>query len=100
MLDTLGIFQLDVSIGLNEQMDKEKRHGVAHVQRPGGGTIQIPFMVDKPSRLVSPSNLILDSMFAQIKKMGFYPTHLEIIAGSRRTIYEPGKYKPTFSHSL
>jgi hypothetical protein len=90
----------DVHIGFNPVLPKEQRHGVAWVQAEGGGVVQQPFVVNKPKRLLNPSNRTIENMFAQISKMGMVPVHLEIMLNNRRTIYKQGVRAPLITHLM
>ncbi len=61
---------------------------------PGAGMVKHPFTVDRPDRLIAPTVAIVDQLFSQIAKLGFFPDKIELIANDEYLVYEFGKRKP------
>jgi hypothetical protein len=90
----------EVQLGFNPILAKDQRHGVAWVKTESGGVASQSFVVDKPHRLLNPSNYTIERMFAQITKMGMSPMHLEIMLNNKRTIYKFGQRTPLITHQM
>ena len=89
-----------ILVGINPLMARDKRHGVVHVGAEQGGVTQQSFMIDKPERLLNPSNHDIKEIFSQITKMGMQPAHLEIMLNNQRRVYKLGVRQPILNQSL
>ncbi len=96
----LSPFIPSVQVGINPFMAKDQRHGVAWVEAEDGGVVPQGFMVDKPERLLNPTQTVIDDMFKQITRMGMQPAHLEIILNNRRRVYKYGERRPILVQTL
>jgi hypothetical protein len=90
----------DINIGLSPEMCDSKRQGIARFADHTGEVYKQPFLVDKPSRVEKPSSNTLDTLFGQIRKMGFKPVSLEFINERRHAIYHPDNGTPVFFQPL
>ncbi len=84
----------EINIGFVPNISPDKQHGIAWLKQPGKGMVSAPFTVDRPGLLDRPSFWIVDQLFEQITKLGFYPDKIELIAGDEYLVYEFGKVLP------
>lgn len=94
MLALFGLFEPNINIGFVPDIDPEKQHGVAWMKEPGAGMVSRPFTVDRPDHLENPTFAIVDQLFSQIAKMGFFPDKIELIANDEYLVYQFGKIRP------
>ena len=94
------IFSKDINIGLNTQMSKTNRHGIAWVRTMEGGIVQQSFLADKPEHLVNPNRFTIEKIFKQLRKLGMDPVHLEILVGDVCRVYKAGYFKPILVQSI
>lgn len=107
-------FERTISVGLNPEVQVDRnwemkhmcaievwnrkhsttQHGSVRVKRKDGLEVQVGMVVDKPRRLKNLKPDLLDSMFSQIKTMGFEPLALEVFVNDTRRVYEVGNAKP------
>lgn len=92
---TLGLRDKRVQLSTSEQLPLAQAHGVIHAHAQGG-VKRIGFLVDKPNYLKRPNNETVMSLFKQALKLGFTPTHIEVLVGKRRS-YRAGSLEPIFS---
>ena len=94
-MSILGMFfERTINIGFVPNINPMLQHGVAWLKTPGAGMISQPFTVDKPEMLEEPRFEIVDQLFRQIAKMGYYPDKIELIANDEYLVYEFGKIRP------
>lgn len=84
----------EIHIGFVPNISPEKQHGVAWMNEPGKGMASHPFTVDRPYLLENPSFWVVDQLFDQISKLGFFPDKIEIITADEHRVYEFGKIRP------
>lgn len=93
----LAMFGFDrgLSVGIAPQATVTERHGFATVRHiTGGDTFVQPIVVDKPEMLISPSWMLIESIYEQLFKMGFEPVNLEIENPFERRVYKYGRARP------
>lgn len=88
------ILGIEINIGFVPNIAPEKQHGVAWIKEPGKGMASRPFMVDRPGLLENPSFWVVDQLFDQIAKLGYFPDKIELITGDEYRVYEFGKVRP------
>lgn len=87
----------DVVVGFATHLDPDQRHGMAFFETANGRT-ELPFKVDRPENLDSPSRLTVQSIFDQIERMGQPATEIEITSVFETRVYRNGEAKPIFVH--
>lgn len=93
-MSLFNLFDPQISIGFVPDMNPAKQHGVAWMKIPGDGVQKHPFTVDRPEMLVKPTFAIVDQLFQQIAKMGFFPDKIELVAEDEYLVYQFGKHQP------
>jgi len=82
-----------VSIGVGDNIDPDKRDGIAWVKSTNGGTTQKSFIVDKPETLKNNDEKVTKTLFEQLLKMGMIPIYLEVFYKNTRRLYRHGYYE-------
>lgn len=86
----------EVNIGLCNNMDREQRHGIIHLQAVDGTEMTCGFLADKPHHLENPSLSTVQQLFDQVEKMFMVATGVEIMVGGTLQAYrrlDGGKLK-------
>lgn len=83
-----------INIGFVPDIAPDKQHGVAWMKEPGKGMISRAFTTDRPDLIATPSFWMVDQLFEQISKLGFFPDKIELISGDEYLVYEFGKIRP------
>lgn len=89
-----GLFEPNINIGFTPDPRPEMQHGVVWMKIPGAGVEKRIFTVDRPDILAKPTFAIIDRLFGQVAKMGFFPEKMELIAKDEYLVYEFGKVRP------
>ena len=89
--DFLGI---TINIGFVPDINPKYQHGVAWMKDAANGMFSKPFTVDRPDMLLTPTYYVVDQLFQQIAKLGFFPDKIELIANDEYLVYQFGKMNP------
>lgn len=89
----LHVAEKDVTVGLCVNMDPRKAHGVASFVSNHGQEC-VPFVVDRPDNLVKPTKAVVKSIFAQLARLGYPVTEIEIKVGKEVRVYNHARTAP------
>ena len=98
-LASFGIYDQTVHIGLPDNLQRKDAHGIAVVNLPGGGQRTLYFIADKPSAFENPRAAIVDSLFAQLRKLEYSPVSLELFSEKYTRVYKPEHVRPILMQS-
>lgn len=93
LLSLLGI-EPQINVGFVPDIAPANKAGVARFEVPGKGMVTSPFLIDKPEKLSRPSPDVINAIFDQILKMGFFPDKLEILSKDEYLVYAYGQSQP------
>jgi hypothetical protein len=94
-----GFFTKTATIGVSNEITKEKRQGIITGKDKFGNHTTIPFTVDRPEVLVKPNLFTVVSLFQQIEQLGIKPTYIEIGKDQKRYLYRYGVSRPVFAQA-
>lgn len=80
LLDTFGLVDKSVQLGVSPQMGKDKRHGVVHYDTREG-TRHIGFLADHPNKITNDDQDVVKHMFRQLDLIGLPATVIEVKRG-------------------
>lgn len=75
-----------IMLGINKDLSPIARHGFIHIDT-GDGLKPIPFRVDKPHMLFSPSEATVRQLFEQVAKFHLQAYTIDIQVGGINRIY-------------
>lgn len=84
-----------VEVGMSGDIGPGQQHGTAFFDTTNGKT-SLPFTVDRPENLDQPTTKAVQSIFAQIERMGYPVTGIEIVTAYELRAYRKGEDRPVF----
>lgn len=74
-------------VAVNEQMDRKQAHGTFKIQDDQGAVRTVPFQVDYPQRIQTPTQEQVKKLFQQIDQLGYKAEVVLIGRGMRVKSY-------------
>jgi hypothetical protein len=83
-----------VVVGLSDTMSRELRHGTVWMADATGAIIRKDLRVDRPELLQDPNRFQIQTIFNQLRQLGYEPDHLEILVGDKVRVYRADQLRP------